>query len=241
MQQTIILNAQPRQLAGRQVRALRRTGVIPAVLYGHGVSSQSLAVDAREFEKVYKQAGASTLVDLRIGEGEPVKVLIQEVQPHHITLKPLHADFYQVSMTEKLTAKIPFKFTGEATAVKELGAILVKNLQEVEVECLPQDLVHEIEVDLSALKAFGDALHIKNIAFPPGIAVKAKPEAVIVLVQEPRKEEEAAAPVDEKAAIEQIGKAGEEKKAEEGEEEAGEKKGGEKKEEKKEKEKPAKK
>lgn len=235
MPDTIILEAKPREVSGRQVRALRRGGVIPAVLYGHNVPSQSLSVDAKTFEKVYKQAGESTLVDLKIGQAEPVKVLIQDVQPHHITLKPLHADFYQVSMTEKLTAKIPFKFTGESPAVKELGAVLVKNMQEVEVECLPQDLVHEIEVDLSALKAFGDALHLRDIALPAGIAVKAKPEAVIVLTQEPRKEEEAAPTVDEKAAIEQIGKAGEEKKAEEGEEEEGKEKGEEKKEKKEEK------
>jgi len=238
MQQTIVLNAQTRVSLGRQSRALRRSGEIPAVLYGHNVPAQSLQVNARDFEKVYKQAGASTLVDLKVGEAAPIKVLVQEVQPHHLTLKPLHVDFYQVSMTEKLFAKIPFKFIGEAPAVKESGAVLVKNMPEIEVECLPQDLVHEIEIDLSVLRAFGNAVHIKDIALPPGIAVKAKPDAIVVLAQEPRKEEEeAAAPVDEKAAIEQIGKAGAEKKKEEEEGEEGEAGKGEKKEEKKKNEK----
>lgn len=223
MQQSIILNAQLRDTATKKAPALRRAGAIPAVLYGHNVPSRVLQVNAREFEKVYKQAGASTLVDLKIGEGEPVKVLVQEVQPHYITLKPIHVDFYQVSMTEKLTAKIPLKFMGESPAVKELGAVLVKNMQEVEVECLPQDLVHEIEVDLSGLKAFGDAVHIKDVALPPGIAVKAKADATVVLVQEPRKEEEAVTPPTEKEAIEKITTVADEKKAKKEEEEKAEK------------------
>lgn len=223
MQQIIILNAQLRDAETKKAPALRRAGAIPAVLYGHNVPSRVLQVNAREFEKVYKQAGASTLVDLKIGEGEPVKVLVQEVQPHYITLKPIHVDFYQVSMTEKLTAKIPLKFMGESPAVKELGAVLVKNMQEVEVECLPQDLVHEITVDLSGLKVVGDAVHIKDVALPAGILVKAKPDATVVLVQEPRKEEEAVAPPTEKEAIEKITTVADEKKAKKEEEEKAEK------------------
>lgn len=214
MQQTIKLKVEPRTLTGNKVRALRRGGVIPAVLYGHNVPSQNLAVDAKVFEKIYKQAGESTLVDLQVGEATPVKVLIQEVAKHYLTLKPIHADFYQVSMTEKLKTRIPLKFIGEAPAVKELGGVLVKNLQEVEVECLPADLVHEIEIDLGALKGFGDTVTIAKIVPPPGIKILNKPEEIVVLAQAPRVEEEVAAPVSEKEAIEKIGSVADEKKAE---------------------------
>ena len=202
MQQTITLQVQPRLKAGKQVKTLRKSGVIPAVLYGHNVESQNLEMDAKIFEKIYKQAGESTLVDLQVGEGAPVKVLIQDVAKHYLTLKPIHADFYKVSMTEKLTADIPLKFTGEAPAVKELGAVLVKNLQELKVQCLPQDLVHEIEVPLVVLKEFGNNITVGNITPPPGIVILNKLEEVIILAQAPRVEEEVVAvPAPEKKTI----------------------------------------
>ena len=187
---------------------------MPAVLYGHNVAAVNLAVDAKVFEKVYKTAGESTLLDLQVGSGTAVKVLIQDVAKHYLTLKPIHADFYQVSMTEKLTADIPLKFVGEAPAVKELGAVLVKNVQEVKVECLPADLVHEIEINLSALKQFGDAISIAKMVVPPGIKILNRPEETIILAQAPRAEEEVAvAPVSEKEAIEKIGSVAEEERA----------------------------
>lgn len=212
-QQTITLEVQPREVIGNKVRALRKTGVIPAVLYGHNVPAKNLAVDARIFEKVYKAAGESTLVDLQVGAGAPVKVLIQEVAKHYLTLKPIHVDFYQVSMTEKLTADIPLKFIGEAPAVKELGAVLVKNLHEVKVECLPNDLVHEIEIDLATLQNFGDAIAVKHIVPPKGVTILNKPEEILILAQAPRVEEEVAAPIDEKAKIEEIKVVSEEERA----------------------------
>lgn len=213
MKQIITLEAQVREVTGKKVKRLRLAGNMPATLYGHNIASQTIAVDARTFEKIYKQAGESTLVDLKVGSGAAVKVLIQDVAKHYITLKPIHADFYQVSMAEKLTADIPVKFIGESPAVKELGGILVKNLQEFKVECLPQDLVHEIEIDLSALKGFGDTITVSTISVPSGITILNRAEEVIVLVQAPRVEEVAATPVDEKAKIEDIKVVAEEERA----------------------------
>lgn len=226
MQQTITLEAQKREVTGKKVKRLRLAGSIPATLYGHNVSAQTIAVDAKTFEKVYKQAGESTLVDLKIAEATPVKVLIQDVAKHYLTMKPIHADFYQVSMTEKLTADIPLKFVGEAPAVKELGGVLVKNLQELKVECLPQDLVHEIEIDLSALKAFGNTITVNSIKVPAGITVLNRAEEVIVLAQAPRVEEEVVAPVDEKAKIEDIKVVSEEERAKKAKEKEAEEKAG---------------
>src|SRR3989338_11279496 len=213
MQQTITLDAQKREATGKKVKRLRLAGSMPATLYGHNIKAQTIAVDARTFEKVYKQAGESTLVDLKVADAAPVKVLIQDVAKHYLNLKPIHADFYQVSMTEKLTADIPLKFIGEAPAIKELGGVLVKNLQELKVECLPQDLVHEIEVDLAALKVFGDTITVSAISVPAGITILNRAEETIVLAQAPRVEEEVAAPVDEKAKIEDIKVVSEEERA----------------------------
>lgn len=171
-------------------------------------------MEAKAFEKIYKTAGESTLVDLQIDAGAPVKVLIQDVAKHHITLKPIHADFYQVSMTEKLQTMVPLKFIGEAPGVKELGGVLVKNVQEVKVECLPQDLVHEFVVQISSLKTFKDVITVKDLSVPPGIMILAKPDEVVALVQEPEQEEvAAAAPVDEKAKIDEIKVVAEEERA----------------------------
>lgn len=212
----IILKVELRQILGNKTRALRRAGVIPAVLYGKGIASQNIAVNARDFERAYKQAGESTLVDLKVGDAASVKALIQDVAKHHLTLKPIHADFYQVSMTEKLTASVPLKFTGEAPAIKELGGMLVKNLQEIKVECLPRDLAHEIEVNISCLKTFSDVITVGNITLPSGMRALNKPDDVVALAQAPRQEEEAVAvaSVDEKSKIEGIKVVAEEKKAE---------------------------
>ncbi len=228
MQKAILLEAKLREIKGKAVAGLRRTGVMPAVVYGEGIASRNLSVDAKTFAKVYSQAGESTLVDLQVAGAAPIKVLIQDVAKHYLTMKPIHADFYQVSMTKKLTTEIPLKFIGESPAVKELGGVLVKNLQEVKVECLPQDLVHEIEVDLAFLKVFGDAIIISKIISPPGIRILNRQEETVVLAQAPRADEEVVAvPVTEKEAIEKIGSVADEKKAEktkkEEEEKAGEK------------------
>ena len=226
MQQTITLEAQEREVTGKKVKRLRLAGNMPATLYGHNVSAQTIAVDAKTFEKVYKAAGESTLVDLKVGAGAAVKVLIQDVAKHYLTLKPIHADFYQVSMTEKLTADIPLKFIGEAPAVKESGAVLVKNLQEVKVECLPSDLMHELLIDLSVLKNFGDAIAVKHIVAPHGVTILNKPEEILILAQAPRVEEEVVAPVDEKAKIEEIKVVSEEERAKKAKDKEAEEKAG---------------
>lgn len=208
---TISLNAEIRSAVGNKVRALRRTGMIPAVLYGKGIPAQNLAISANIFEKVYKQAGASTLIDLKIDDKEPVKVIIQDVAPHYLTIKPWHVDFYQVSMTEKLKVKIALKFVGEPPAVKEFSGVLLKNIQEVEVECLPSNLVSEIAIDLSVLKTFDDSIKIKDILVPAGITILNNPEDSVVFVQPPRVEEEIAAAPSETEQIGKIEKVGEKK------------------------------
>ncbi len=186
------LAVKTRELSGKKVNKLRGQGQIPAVLYGHKVEPKSVVVNYHDFEKIYKQAGESTLVDLKIDGEKPVKVLIQDIQKDPISDQLLHVDFRQVRMDEKLRAEVELKFIGEPPAVKEFSGILVTNVDSVEVECLPKDLVHQIEVDLSSLKTFNDVIHISDMKVPAGITILEDAQEVIALVQQPRSEEELA-------------------------------------------------
>lgn len=216
---SVTLTAAPRTVLGKAVAALRRSGKIPGIVYGKA-GSQPIVFEVAAFKKTYTVAGESSLVDLVI-DGQPRKVLIADVQFDPVTSAPIHADFHEISMTEKLTTDIPVIAEGEAPAVKEQGGILVKNLTAVKVQCLPSDLVHEIRVPLSALKAFGDLIRLRDIAPPPGIAFLIDPDTVVFAVAEPRSEEELKSlegKVEVDVAAVEVAK--KEKKAEEGEAEA---------------------
>ena len=175
---------------------LRKTGGLPAVLYGHKVQNVALTVDAREFDKLLRKAGESTIVDLVTDDGKTHPVLIHDIQNHYLTSNPIHVDFYEVSMTEKLKAMVALEFTGEAPAVKTLGAVLVKVLSEVEVECLPADLPHNIEVSLEGLKTLTDSVHVKDLKVGSKVQILTNGEEMIAKVQPPRDvEAELATPV----------------------------------------------
>jgi len=182
-----------------KANALRRKGFLPAVIYGHGEKNQNLSLNCNQFLKIYKTAGTSSLINLRIDNHQPVNVLIEEVQQDPKTDKIIHVDFHIVKMTEKIHTEIGLVFEGEAPGVKELGGTLVKNRDQIEVECLPGDLVHEIKIDLGVLKNLHDAVHIKDLNIPKGIAVLADPEEVVVTVVPTKVEEE---PKPEEVAVE---------------------------------------
>lgn len=187
------LTANERSLTGKAVKQLRNAGTIPAVVYGHGVSNKNITVDARQFAKVLSKAGESTLIDLAIGSAGPVKVLVQGVQRHALRDDVLHVDFREINMNEKIELKVELQFVGESPAVKALGGILVKSMQEVTVRCLPKDLVHEINVDISKLAQFQDSIALKDLVLPAGLEIIGNDEDVVVLVQEPISEAELAA------------------------------------------------
>ncbi|MFA5051779.1 MAG: 50S ribosomal protein L25 [Patescibacteria group bacterium] len=191
--EAIVLKAQARTHVGKQSQAVRRKEQLPAVVYGHGISNTNLSINYRQFEKAYRSAGGSRLIDLQIDDKKPVKVLIQDVQKHPVSDRYIHVDFHQVRMTEKISATITLVFTGEAKAVKEAGGILVKNLTEVKVECLPQDLVSQIDIPLTSLNTFDDMVRVRDIQLPSGIVLKEKEDEVVVSVQPPRSEEELSA------------------------------------------------
>ena len=221
--QSILLEAKTREKIGRVANFLRKTSFIPAVLFGHNISNKNLIVPQKTFFKAYKEAGESTLVDLKIDDAPPVKVLIQDIQTDPLDGDIIHVDFYQVSMTEKLEADILFNFIGESPAVKDLGGILVKSSDHLRVKCLPGDLVHQIDVSLESLVKFGDVIHIKDIKLPQGMEILDNVNEVIATVTEPISEEELKA-MEEKpvADVTAIKTEGEEKKAKEEAEKAAE-------------------
>ena len=177
-------------IEGGKAYKIREGGKIPAVVYGKGSQSRSLAVDFSSFNKVYEKAGESTLIDLKVADAEPIKILIKDVQLDPVSDDIIHIDFKEVTMGEKMNVTIPLNFIGESLAVKDLMGVLITNIDELEVECLPKDLIYEIEVDISVLKTFDDVIRIKDVVAPETIAVLNNPEDAVVLVSPPRVEEE---------------------------------------------------
>lgn len=162
---------------------------IPAVLYGNGVENQSLKLKKVDFEKAYDAAGESNLIDLDFGAGA-VKVLVKETQRDVLKYTFTHVDFYQVNMKEKVTTEIPFSFVGEAKAVKELGGMLMKEMDGIEIECLPSDLVDHIDVDISVLATFEDVITVGDLILPKGFELKHNnAEDEVAKVVEPKAQE----------------------------------------------------
>jgi len=200
---------------GRKTRNIKEAGKIPAVVYGPGVKNLSLEIDYKDFQKVFKQAGESSLIELNIvGEKEKRPVLIHYIQKDPISDKFTHVDFFQASLLEEVESTVPLVFSGIAPAEKDLGGTLVKSITEVEVKALPQNLPHEINVSIDSLKAFGDHILIKDLILPPNVKVLKKPEEIIASVAEQQKiEEELEKPIEEN--VEGVEKVEKEKKEKE--------------------------
>jgi large subunit ribosomal protein L25 len=189
----IVLPAEKREVIGKKVKYLRAERKVPGILYGHGTEPVPVVVTRNNFDKVWRRAGGSTIVKLAIGEGETRNVLIHDVQLDPISNEYQHVDFYQVKLDEKIKAEVPIRFEGESPAVRDQEGILITNKSALEVECLPLDLPHELVVDLSSLKTFDDAIHIKDVKAPANVEILGEPEDVVAVVNPPRSEEELAA------------------------------------------------
>ena len=204
------LAVQTREMDGKKAKALRKEGLVPAELYGHGVPNMHLSVPVKDFTKILKQAGTSTVVTLVVGK-EKKPVIIHEVTQDFVTGNVAHVDFYQVKMNEKMTAKVPVEFVGIAPAVKEKQAVINKSIFEIEIEALPADLPHSLAVDLSVLDDLHKSIYIKDIRMPKGVHVLADLEAAVATAMPPVKEEEKVeVPVD----VSEVKVESEEKKAE---------------------------
>jgi len=220
------LKAKIRTELGRKNKKLRRDGFIPGVLYGRKVASAPLTLTYKEFQQVYEKAGESTLVSLNI-EGDSIKdvpaenvVLIRDPVIHPISRQFIHVDFYQVPMDEEITLSIPLVFENEAPAVKSEGAVLVRNMYEVEISALPKNLPSEISIDLSRLAHIDDAILIKDLTVASGVTITAEEDLVVVSVSAPQEEEIIEEQPTEGVAPEEIKTEAEEKREEEAAKEA---------------------
>lgn len=186
-----ILKAENRDVNKEKPKKLRESGKTPAVVYGKKSENINLSVDTVEFEKIYREVGSSAIINLSI-DNYNKNVLIHDVSLNPVTDEPEHIDFYEVDMRQKITTNVPLVFTGESEAVSSLGGTLITNTSEVEVECLPTNLPHEIEVDISVLSDFEATIHVSDVKAPNGVEITTEPETVVASVEPPRSEEEMA-------------------------------------------------
>lgn len=185
--------AQPREVKGAAARRLRRSGVVPAVVYGSGKEARTIQLSAHDFDQALKGHMSEHMVmDLEIGGDKPLKVLLKEVQHHPVSHKIIHADFNEISMTKKLRVEIPVQLVGEPVGVLQQGGILEAIMRSIEVECLPSDIVEFFSLDVSALN-IGDSLLAANIQIDKSkYTILTSPDQAIVKVSAPKAEEEVA-------------------------------------------------
>ncbi|OGY81670.1 MAG: hypothetical protein A3F54_01245 [Candidatus Kerfeldbacteria bacterium RIFCSPHIGHO2_12_FULL_48_17] len=190
--EALLLTSKIREEKRKNLKTLRESGYVPAELYGHGIKNQHISVLAKDFQKVYRQAGENTLIELVIDSQKPVKTLISDVQLDPVTDRIIHVDLQQIRMDEKIKTHIEFDFIGVSPAEKETGAIIVKDKTELEIECLPSDLIHEYKIDLAALKKVDDSIRVEDLKLPGTITILENPDTTIVHAAAPRSEEELA-------------------------------------------------
>lgn len=189
MADTLNLNAQKRTLLGRKVKRLRKQDIIPANIFGKKITSLTIQVSLKDFLDTFAAVGETGLVNLLVDKTTH-PVLITNVQSDPVTDRPVHVDFREVDLTEKVTASIPLEFIGESPAVKELGGVLLTPLDEIEVEALPADLPDSFVVDLSKLEKVGDTFSVSDLKVGSKVVVQTELDSPVALVQEHKEEKE---------------------------------------------------
>lgn len=176
------LQAEERIILGKKVKKLRKDGLLPGHVYGKGVQTESVSVDGKTFLKTFKEAGETGLIELKIGKEKVRPVLVRGVQYHPVTGQPIHIDFYQVNLSQKVKAPIPLVLVGEQPESVGLGeTIVLQTLNEVEVEALPADLVEKIEVNITALKNVDDAVTVAQLNYDRSkLTIHAEDESIVV-------------------------------------------------------------
>lgn len=187
------INAKERDLSIK-ANALRKDGFIPGVIYSKGKETLGLVVDAHDFDMCYREAGGNSIVTINIektdGTSAKRNALIHQVALDPVSDKVLHTDFLQIRMDEKITTTVPLSFIGDSIAVIELSGSLLTQKSEVEIECLPGDLPHEIEIDIAQLADFDSVIHVSDIKVPTEVTILDDVEEVVAYVEAPRSEEE---------------------------------------------------
>ena len=210
----ITLSAEKRSILGGKVRFLRRQGITPANIFGRNIDSTAVQIDTITLNQVLAKAGTTSIISLGIeGEKSPKSVVVKSIQRHPLTRDLIHVDLYEVKMAEKIKLEVPLELVGESPAVKDLEGILIQNLSTVDIECLPADMPHSIEVNLAILDQIDQALHVSDLTIDENITILTDPEKVIVVITGSRiaaADEEEAAEAEAKADVEIVGKTAEE-------------------------------
>ncbi|RME86446.1 MAG: 50S ribosomal protein L25/general stress protein Ctc [Caldilineae bacterium] len=205
----LVLNVEPRTQTGHQAHQVRAAGLVPGVVYGQGQEAQPLQFKEIDLVRLLRAGGASQLIQLKGLGKKPMHVLLREVQRHPTRRTIMHVDFYRVQMDVAVRTEVPIHLVGESPAVKG-GAVLLHNLDRIEVECLPRAIPEAFEVDLSVLESIDDVIHVSDLPTIDGVTILNDPEETIVSLTIPRKlaeeleeeAEEAAAAEAEEAAEE---------------------------------------
>ena len=188
------LAAQSREVSGKKVALLRRAGLLPAVVYGHSVSSSNVSLDAHEFALLRRHTGPNTLLDLVVDGGTPVPMLVHGVQLHPVSRRPLHVDLLAVRMTEELTVDVPIVTTGTSPLIEDDGGTLSHAIESVRVRALPDHLPQSIEISIASLTSFDQAIYVRDLPIPSDAHLLTDPDEVAVRILPPRVEIEEAAP-----------------------------------------------
>jgi large subunit ribosomal protein L25 len=183
------LAAEPRTVTGKKVNSLRRQGILPAVIFGHGRESEAIQISALDWEVLRRHhVTRNTLLDLTVAGGKAQPVLVQSFSENPLTRKPTHVDFHAVKMSEELTVDVPVALIGESSAVERDGGTLLTLKETLHIRALPGDLPTSIEVDVSSLVDFETIIHVKDIVAPKGVHVLTDAEESVARVQAPRTE-----------------------------------------------------
>ncbi len=179
----------------KKPNTLRLEGILPAVVYGRSEESTPISIDRKAFEKVYKAAGESSVIQLTGLDGTK-QALVQDVDVHPVSGVVLHADFYAIEKGQKVTVSVPLEFDGVSPAVKELGGILTKVMHEIEIECEPTELPHAIHVDVSKLVTLDDQIKVSDLKFPASAKISVDMDEVVAMISVAKEEVEEVVPMD---------------------------------------------
>ena len=194
------LEAKERTVIGKQVKALRRQGMLPAIIYGTGIEPIPITMSTKEVRQILSVIGANTLVTLKIGKMDHL-VLVRDIQRDVISRNLLHMDFQEVSLDESITSTVPIVLVGEAPVIKDFEALLITNMEEIQIEAKAKDLPDTISVDVSVLREIGDSILIKDLVISGDVTVLEDPEDVVVVATLPTLMEEIAPDIEEGAEL----------------------------------------
>lgn len=176
------LAAEPRELIGKKVAGLRREGRLPAVVFGHGLGSENVSLDAHEFDLLRRKAGQNALIDLSVHGTKARPVLVHGVQVHPVNRRPLHVDLFLVRMTEELTVDVPLVAIGISNAVENLNGTLMHQIESVRVRALPDHLPQSIEYAIDGLVDFDAVVKVSDLTIPGDVTLLTDPDDVVAKV-----------------------------------------------------------